>query len=633
MMNHSPVTQQKSRRKEKMQNLKLCKKQCLIKGDKMKNAKRIFTRKERLTICVSALLVLCAMMIFSTASPGDVHLGATNLIEGDQRITGMLTAGTVNASAFQFYNGTAIGQQGPAGSNGANGANGATWFTGSGSPSTGLGSVGDNYFRTDNGWTYNKTGASTWTYTANLTGLTGATGPSGGGGSGGGQLVYTYFIFSNATATYMQDSAGSIPYSNTNSMSVLQNAVGNCSVGSVIQVKSPFVAYGTLQVTKALTLKTDLLAAYDGSGVTDLIFNSGLDPLIEKINITVGSTAALSGFKLSGFCIQELNIRCPYDKWFSDALIENCYFYTNTTNHGIRFSGNVTNPTTGFIDSVVFRQCRFLPEDNEGLTYGMFTFGDYIQHITHFALEDCVCDMSTSNTTVFLNDGSAQVDQMQLTNFRMYTSSSLADLNMFYVKDAKADNVQTMEVDWDCGFIESHSNLALINIPDDSGVYHRMYVRFSIHDLSSISGTEGGTVTLMTNAQHDWYNNDWQIFLFNNRIDGSFSLGTAHIYRIGVWRVGNNFGYNSVGYVNHAVVEESGFYTLLDSGGTLAIPSGQTVTVSQSDAWICGNSTTTTVTGMQINGQSVAAVLPIYVKAGDTFNITYSGGVPVVIKK
>jgi hypothetical protein len=60
----------------------------------------------------------------------------------------------------------------------------ATWLSGSGVPSSGLGSNGDLYFRTATGDTYFKSGGS-WSLALNLVGPQGATGATGGAGATG----------------------------------------------------------------------------------------------------------------------------------------------------------------------------------------------------------------------------------------------------------------------------------------------------------------------------------------------------------------------------------------------------------------------------------------------------------------
>ena len=103
----------------------------------------------------------------------------------------------------------ATGPQGPAGAAGASGTsgtsgiNGATWYTGSGTASPTTGVVNDLYLNIANGDYYKKTGASTWTFLANIStgipgpqgpqgiqgpaGATGATGPQGPAGPTGAQ--------------------------------------------------------------------------------------------------------------------------------------------------------------------------------------------------------------------------------------------------------------------------------------------------------------------------------------------------------------------------------------------------------------------------------------------------------------
>src|ERR1039458_7884055 len=76
----------------------------------------------------------------------------------------------------------ASGARGPAGNNGTNGA---TWYSGAGAPGSGLGALGDYYFRTATGHVYRKTAGDAWTDIADLTGPVGAsvwlqnTGPPG----------------------------------------------------------------------------------------------------------------------------------------------------------------------------------------------------------------------------------------------------------------------------------------------------------------------------------------------------------------------------------------------------------------------------------------------------------------------
>ncbi len=65
------------------------------------------------------------------------------------------------------------------------GTAGAVWLSGSGAPGGTLGNVGDWYFRTSNGYVYEKTAASTWTFRRDITGPLGATGPTGPAGATG----------------------------------------------------------------------------------------------------------------------------------------------------------------------------------------------------------------------------------------------------------------------------------------------------------------------------------------------------------------------------------------------------------------------------------------------------------------
>ena len=72
-----------------------------------------------------------------------------------------------------------VGVVGPTGATGPAGANGAIWYTGAGVPAGAMGAVNDMYLNTANGDYYKKTGISTWTLQANLSGPQGIQGAVG----------------------------------------------------------------------------------------------------------------------------------------------------------------------------------------------------------------------------------------------------------------------------------------------------------------------------------------------------------------------------------------------------------------------------------------------------------------------
>ena len=122
--------------------------------------------------------------------------GATGAT-GSQGLTG--STGAQGPQGLQGVAGP-TGAAGTSGANGTNGTNGSTWYTGTIAPSTGTGVVNDFYLNTSNGDYYKKTGASTWTLQANLTGPQGATGSQGIQGVAG-PTGATGAAGSNATIT------------------------------------------------------------------------------------------------------------------------------------------------------------------------------------------------------------------------------------------------------------------------------------------------------------------------------------------------------------------------------------------------------------------------------------------------
>ena len=65
------------------------------------------------------------------------------------------------------------------GDDGDDGTDGATWHSGTGVPANDLGAQGDFYFQTSNGYVYEKTGATAWTFRRDVTGPQGLRGLAG----------------------------------------------------------------------------------------------------------------------------------------------------------------------------------------------------------------------------------------------------------------------------------------------------------------------------------------------------------------------------------------------------------------------------------------------------------------------
>ena len=84
---------------------------------------------------------------------------------------------------------------------GNDGTDGAEWHSGSGVPSGSLGAVGDWYFRTANGYVYEKTGSSTWTFRRDITGPQGLQGIQGIQGPAGPRTWQRFY--SGSTGSFV----------------------------------------------------------------------------------------------------------------------------------------------------------------------------------------------------------------------------------------------------------------------------------------------------------------------------------------------------------------------------------------------------------------------------------------------
>lgn len=105
-------------------------------------------------------------------------------LSGDQRIQRRIAeAADLREPAFLRSGAGAAGAEGPEGPKGEPGEDGATWLQGSAAPTSGIGVVGDFYFRTTTNDVYYKETALLWTIIANIKGEKGETGAEGPAGS------------------------------------------------------------------------------------------------------------------------------------------------------------------------------------------------------------------------------------------------------------------------------------------------------------------------------------------------------------------------------------------------------------------------------------------------------------------
>ena len=98
----------------------------------------------------------------------------------------------------------ATGNTGATGAQGVQGIQGSVWLSGSGTPSSGLGRVGDWYMNTANSDAYEKTSATVWILRRNLQGApgaAGATGPQGAPGIDGENGKIPYGVSYTAAGT------------------------------------------------------------------------------------------------------------------------------------------------------------------------------------------------------------------------------------------------------------------------------------------------------------------------------------------------------------------------------------------------------------------------------------------------
>lgn len=133
---------------------------------------------------------------------------------------------------------------------GAAGAPGSKWYVGAGTPSTGLGIVGDFYLDSSNGDVHEKTGTSIWTLRDNLTGPQGSTGNTGTAGAPGSKWYSGNPAPSSGTGIigdwYLRDANGDV-YEKTGSTTwtIRDNLTGPQGIQGIQGVKGDTGAQGT----------------------------------------------------------------------------------------------------------------------------------------------------------------------------------------------------------------------------------------------------------------------------------------------------------------------------------------------------------------------------------------------------
>jgi hypothetical protein len=197
---------------------------------------KVEVSKHKLFFAFVSIALICCIatgsLVYVTAQGSGYILlsGSTSIFSGNLDV-----GGTVNASAFAFSNGTALGAQGPAGIDGVNGTNGATGPTGSPGP----------------------TGTP---------GSTGATGPQGNNGL----MTCTYLIdtFTNATNTYYRAIRGNdsvVSWTSTNQTLVEYNAV-NAGNGLIV--------LNELQHATSITIPSGVLVQSNYGGKLSTYWNN-----------------------------------------------------------------------------------------------------------------------------------------------------------------------------------------------------------------------------------------------------------------------------------------------------------------------------------------------------------------------
>ena len=259
--------------------------------------------------------------------------GATGAT-GSQGLTG--STGAQGPQGLQGVAGP-TGAAGTSGANGTNGTNGSTWYTGTIAPSTGTGVVNDFYLNTSNGDYYKKTGASTWTLQANLTGPQGATGAAGATGSQGIQGVAgptgaTGAAGSNATITMGTIAATSNVNGGTITSGVLTLTPADATNGGVLTT-------GVQTITGTKTYINDLIVngLTIGRGNSNSPFNTVFGNSTFMANTTGVSNTALGYNTLKANTIGTGNTSVG-----DNSLIKNTTGDSNTAIGGWSLTENVS---------------------------------------------------------------------------------------------------------------------------------------------------------------------------------------------------------------------------------------------------------------------------------------------------
>jgi len=425
----------------------------------------------------------------------------------------------------------------------------------------------------------------------------------------GRRHVTKYVVYKKDSIYYAQCSdptSGNIT-GNANAATIINSCITADANPVTILLKDDVDADGTVTINKS---KVSIV--YLGTG---FYLTSSTLPRIKKI-LFDSTDGEINGCSIEGLQIDEL------DFYANGNDISGIHFWrckilaTATTDQ----RGIITRGTSS-TDAIYFTWCYLYHTDSPA-NYGFVTIqGTYAGPIF---FDHCFYYVDTTETFYRIDSGC---------RCNMYCVST------YWIVGANATNWKLFDQQGDRGELNviggsveaTPSSALLVNIASGTDLRHA--TQFS--DMR-ISIGAGDTLTLVANANTSWLDEGNKV-----SINNCHKLGATGTFVVGTTlNVGDRFDVsvrNFSGYTpirNIASPWDNTNDLLVDSGGTTTLTSGKTYrNVGSTKTIYLYETAPVTVTSIEVNGQTVGVDLDaggspvtIHLSAGETFELTYSGG-------
>jgi len=361
-------------------------------------------------------------------------------------------------------------------------------------------------------------------------------------------IVWKY----NSTHTAMRNMSTLICEGiSTNASQIINWAIGNSSEGSVIYIKSPFYASGSVIITKSrITIKADLRAASQLVTIGSLEFNS--------------STSAIIGVKLEGITFENIEFYAETNSithiYFDYCVVESA---GTPISEGVVFDGD----DSAEINNIHFTKCYFY-DGGQSARSGFFSIifansGNgqlYLDHCTYTCYNAGVASCIAFETgsywgpPIFIDDLNCYVVSPTQFNFITIEPEDTGDYPQ------TGGHVSVVN-----SWFELHQNTTFITF-EDSAKSQVGYMSFIANQISV--NADAVAIVNRTVTSQGYIAIAW---IANTNMGGDYTVGIVPKWTANIMRVSQNIDLNPLGVLTNPFIG-----TVVGYGGTSANPTANT---------------------------------------------------------